>query len=341
MRFAGLVSPVVVADAETVALAPEVEGLSAGGKVREGKALDAKALEAKALESKSQRGKSPDTKALTDKAPALATSVESLIERQLKNADHALGNKAADSRARRMVTSYDLAMLNVETRYEIPRVVQALQARGHGTLCFYGAPGTGKTALGEHIATALDKPLIIKQASDLMSKFVGETEQNMAAMFKEAESEKAVLLLDEADSFLQDRRGAQRTYEVTEVNEMLQGMERYNGIFICTTNLLDRIDQAALRRFTFKIKFKPLTAQQRETMFVVEALAGDAGLLTPAIRTRLHLMDQLCPGDFAAVKRQCDILDATFSASEFLEQLEAEHRIKPEVRENRGIGFLK
>jgi SpoVK/Ycf46/Vps4 family AAA+-type ATPase len=46
---------------------------------------------------------------------------------------------------------------------------------------------------------------------------------------------------------------AQRTYEVTEVNEMLQGMERFNGIFICTTNLLDRIDQAALRRFTFKI----------------------------------------------------------------------------------------
>ncbi len=76
-------------------------------------------------------------------------------------------------------------------------------------------------------------------------------------------------------------------------------------------------------------------------MFVVEALAGDAMPLTPAMRTRLHLMDQLCPGDFAAVKRQCDILDATFSASEFLEQLEAEHRIKPEVRENRGIGFLK
>ena len=340
VRFAGLVSP-VAASAEAVVLAPVIEGLSPGGKVHEGKAFDAKALELKALEAKSQRGKSPGTKALADKAILPVNTVESLIERQLKNADHALGNKAADSRARRMVTSYDLAMLNVETRYEIPRVVQALQARGHGTLCFYGAPGTGKTALGEHVATALDKPLLIKQASDLMSKFVGETEQSMAAMFKEAESEKAVLLLDEADSFLQDRRGAQRTYEVTEVNEMLQGMERYNGIFICTTNLLDRIDQAALRRFTFKIKFKPLTTQQRETMFVVEALAGDAAAMTPAIRARLQVMDQLCPGDFAAVKRQCDILDVTFSASEFLEQLEAEHRIKPEVRENRGIGFLK
>ncbi len=273
-------------------------------------------------------------------APA-TLSVEGLIERQLKNADHALGNRAGDTKARRMVTSYDLAMLNVETRYEIPRIVQALQAKGHGTLCFYGAPGTGKTALGEHIATALDRPLIIKQASDLMSKFVGETEQNKAAMFREAEAEKAVLLLDEADSFLQDRRGAQRTYEVTEVNEMLQGMERYNGIFICTTNLLDKLDQAALRRFTFKIKFRPLTIAQRETMFVVEALAGDASLLTQSLRERLRVMDQLCPGDFAAVKRQSTILDSEPGAEEFVEQLEAEHRIKPEVRENRGMGFLQ
>ena len=221
------------------------------------------------------------------------------------------------------------------------RIVEALKTRGHGALCFYGAPGTGKTALAEHIAKALDKPLIIKQASDLMSKYVGETEQNMAAMFKEAEAEKAVLLLDEADSFLQDRRGAQRTYEVTEVNEMLQGMERHNGIFICTTNLLDSIDQAALRRFTFKIKFMPLTAVQRETMFVTEALAGDIALMTVELRARLNKLTHICPGDFAAVKRQTDILDTVFSSDEFMSQLEAEHRIKPEVREARGMGFVQ
>ena len=274
---------------------------------------------------------------LTGGKPAL---MESLIERQLKNADVALGNKL-DAAGRKSVTTYDLAMLNVESRFEIPRIVEALKTRGHGAMCFYGAPGTGKTALAEHIAKALDKPLIIKQASDLMSKYVGETEQNMAAMFKEAEDEKAVLLLDEADSFLQDRRGAQRSYEVTEVNEMLQGMERYNGIFICTTNLLDKIDQAALRRFTFKIKFMPLTAVQRETMFVIEALAGNSELLTIELRTRLAKLTQICPGDFAAVKRQTDILDAVFSSDEFISQLEAEHRIKPEVRESRGIGFVQ
>ncbi|MBT2299500.1 AAA family ATPase [Variovorax paradoxus] len=268
------------------------------------------------------------------------TSVESLIERQLRNADLALGTPDGLG-ARRSVTTYDLGMLNVETRFEIPRIVEALKVRGHGTLCFYGAPGTGKTALAEHIAKAISRPLIIKQASDLMSKYVGETEQNMAAMFKEAEAEKAILLLDEADSFLQDRRGAQRTYEVTEVNEMLQGMERFDGIFVCTTNLLDRIDQAALRRFTFKIKFMPLTGEQRERMFITEALGGDATRMTSEITRRLARLPQLCPGDFAAVKRQTDILAVEFSAVEFLDQLDAEHRIKPEVRESRGIGFVQ
>ena len=274
-------------------------------------------------------------------AGGVTALMESLIERQLKNADLALGNKADASGGRRSVTSYDLSMLNVASRFDVSRIVQALQSRGHGTLCFYGAPGTGKTALVEHLAKSLSRPLIIRQASDLMSKYVGETEQNMAAMFSEAEAEKAVLLLDEADSFLQDRRGAQRTYEVTEVNEMLHGMERFSGIFVCTTNLLESLDQAALRRFTFKIRFMPLTAAQREKMFVTEALAGADAALTEPLRERLARLTQLCPGDFAAVKRQLEILAAELTADEFLGQLEAEHRIKPEVREVRGMGFMQ
>ena len=269
-----------------------------------------------------------------------AGRIEQLIDRQLKNADQALGAVSGTANERPQVTRYDLSMLNVDSRFEVPRIVAALRARGHGTLCLYGPPGTGKTALAEHIASELQKPLLVRRASDLMSKFVGETEQNMAAMFREAESEQAVLLLDEADSFLQDRRGAQRTYEVTEVNEMLQGMERFGGIFVCTTNLFDSLDQAALRRFTFKIRFRPLTREQRERMFVAEVLQGDATALSAELSSRLRGLEQLCPGDFAAVKRQADILAADFSAEEFLQQLEAEHRVKPEVREARNVGFL-
>jgi len=268
------------------------------------------------------------------------SDIEGLIERQLGNADKALGNNVKERGARRVVTNYDLGLVNTESRFEVPKIVEALRRKGYGTLCFYGPPGTGKTALAEHIAKALDKPLMIRQASDLVSKYVGETEQNMAKMFDEAQTEEAVLLLDEADSYLRSRRMAERSYEVSEVNEMLQGMERFTGVFICTTNLFDELDEAALRRFTFKIQFKPLTPVQRERMFVAEALEGDATRLTDEQRRRLRLLEVLAPGDFASVKRQVDVLGEVFEPDEFLSQLESEHRIKPEVRQQRSIGFM-
>jgi SpoVK/Ycf46/Vps4 family AAA+-type ATPase len=126
---------------------------------------------------------------------------------------------------------------------------------------------------------------------------------------------------------------------VSEVNEMLQGMERFAGIFVCTTNLFDELDEAALRRFTFKIRFRALSTAQRERMFVAEALDGDPAALTAEQQMRLAELDQLAPGDFAAVKRQVDILGAAFEADEFLSELESEHRVKPEVRQRRSIGF--
>jgi SpoVK/Ycf46/Vps4 family AAA+-type ATPase len=116
-------------------------------------------------------------------------------------------------------------------------------------------------------------------------------------------------------------------------------MERFAGVFICTTNLFDELDEAALRRFTFKIRFLPMSTEQRERMFVAEALGGDATRLTAEHHARLAELDQLAPGDFAAVKRQVDILGADFGPDEFLSQLETEHRVKPEVRQRRGIGF--
>jgi len=267
--------------------------------------------------------------------------IEPLIERQLGNADKALGGGAGERGARRVVTRYDASLLNTESRFEVPKIVEALRRKGFGTLCFYGPPGTGKTALAEHIAQQLQRPLMIRQASDIVSKYVGETEQNMARMFDEAQTEQAVLLLDEADSYLRSRKLAERNYEVSEVNEMLQGMERFSGVFICTTNLFDELDEAALRRFTFKIRFLPLQAEQRERMFVAEALAGDATLLTAEQRDRLQQLDALAAGDFAAVKRQVDVLGESFEPDEFLSQLEAEHRVKPEVRRQRAIGFLR
>jgi SpoVK/Ycf46/Vps4 family AAA+-type ATPase len=163
----------------------------------------------------------------------------------------------------------------------------------------------------------------------------------MARMFQEASREGAVLLLDEADSFLQNRQLAVRNYEVTEVNEMLQGMERFDGIFICTTNLFDRIDEAALRRFSFKLRFLPLLPAHRERMFVAEVLAGDSSLMTDEIRAGLARLELLTPGDFAAVVRQYRLLADTALPLEFLEQLEREHRAKPDVRFSKPLGFVR
>jgi SpoVK/Ycf46/Vps4 family AAA+-type ATPase len=286
------------------------------------------------------------TLAADDGQPGLAggagvgLGLEALIERQLGNADKALGNTSTERGARRVVTHYDLGLVNTESRFEVPKIIEALRRKSYGTLCFHGPPGTGKTALAEHIAHELHRPLMIRQASDIMSKFVGETEQNMAKMFEEAQLEAAVLLLDEADSFLRSRRMAERNYEVSEVNEMLQGMERFAGVFICTTNLFQDLDEAALRRFTFKIQFKPLTVTQRERMFVAEALDGDAARLTAEQAGRLMQLGALAPGDFASVKRQVDVLGEVFEPDEFLSQLEAEHRVKPEVRQQRAMGFV-
>lgn len=261
-----------------------------------------------------------------------------LVLKQIERADRAMG-KTPDAPPRQHPTRYDLELIHIESRYPMAKILQALKRKDSAAMCFYGPPGTGKTALAEYLAEQLQRPLMIRRASDLLSKFVGETEQQMAKMFAEAKREKAVLLLDEADSFFQSRGLAQRQYEVTEVNEMLQQMERHEGIFICTTNLFDRIDEAALRRFTFKIRFKAPTPAQRERLFINEVLDGDASRLTDAWRQRLARLDQLAHGDFAAVKRQLLLLDEVPQPDAFLDDLEREHAIKPEVRDRRAVGF--
>lgn len=227
---------------------------------------------------------------------------------------------------RTSVTKYDLGLLNIHGKFSPEQVIGALQRKKAATLCFYGLPGTGKTQLAEYIADKLDMPLLVKRASDILSKWVGENEQHIAEMFREAKAEGAVLLLDEADSFLRDRSLARAQWEVTMVNELLQGMERHNGIFICASNLFDSLDAAALRRFTFKFQFLELDEQQRVKMFKNEA--GVELTQGSELFDQLMMIRHLTPGDFATVKRQINLFDQQLTPEEWLMQLNEEAKAK-------------
>ena len=121
---------------------------------------------------------------------------------------------------------------------DLANLIQGLKRRPEVRLCLYGPPGTGKTEFGHYLAQQLDKRLVVRRASDILDKYVGGTEANIAEMFSEAKRENAVLLLDEADSFLRDKNHARQSWEITQVNELLTQMEAYDGIFICSTNLM-------------------------------------------------------------------------------------------------------
>jgi SpoVK/Ycf46/Vps4 family AAA+-type ATPase len=165
---------------------------------------------------------------------------------------------------------------------------------------------------------------------------VGESERNLAAMFAEARREKAILLLDEADSFLQERKGAQRSWEITLVNEMLTQLEAFPGIFIASTNLLDTLDAAALRRFHLKVRFGFLRRDQALLLF--RDLAEALGLpLDLQARAALDAIGHLTPGDFAAVAQQARFSPVA-SALDLARRLGAESLLKPESR-RKPMGF--
>jgi transitional endoplasmic reticulum ATPase len=223
---------------------------------------------------------------------------------------------------------------------EVERRVQSWRpGDGAGvSLCLYGPSGTGKSELVRYFAHRAGRPLHVRRASDILSMWVGGTEQNIASAFESALRDEAVLLFDEADSFLQDRNGAQRSWEVTAVNEFLQQLEVFPGVVACTTNLFDKLDQASLRRFVFKIEFKFLKPEQSLLAFR-RALVdlGYAGAVPAAEEFALARIPNLAPGDFAAVKRRLTGRGRPVSPEILLAELEAEVRVKATSRGR--IGF--
>lgn len=234
---------------------------------------------------------------------------------------------------------YSLQYLNTDANLE--RLVQGLQQQEQGRILLYGLPGTGKTAFGHYIAEQLDKPLLIKRASDLLSPYVGQAEKNIAQAFREAEREGAVLQIDEADSFMQSRDNAVRSWEISQVNEMLTQMEAFDGVFIASTNLMTNMDAAAMRRFDVKLEFKPLSTQQAlllfKNLFKENELSHEDLAL---VQQQIAQLNLLTPGDFAAVKRKFSLAYQEFKPSVVLEALREECSYKPNYAKSKGIGFM-
>jgi hypothetical protein len=265
---------------------------------------------------------------------------EQVIKRAVAHSQKVLGRDRTEG-IRDSVTGYDLELLNIGGRFTPQQIIASLRKRPVGSLCFWGIPGAGKTQLAEHIAVELDMPILMRSASELLSMWLGETEQQISKMFAEAENEGALLFLDEADSFLRDRTLARAHWEVTQVNELLQRMERFDGIFIAATNLMDSIDAAAMRRFTWKLEFKALRREQAWSMFCRESgLDPNANPAhTDELRQALGAIDNLAPGDFATVKRQAQMLGEEISAESWIEQLAAEAKAKMLGLRRQQLGF--
>lgn len=256
---------------------------------------------------------------------------ERIVTGVLQNNLKALGSAATlHSSGRSQPVRYSLEFLNPSE--DLPALLAGLKQQPRGRLCFYGPPGSGKTELAHHIAEQLDRPLLKKVASELLSMWVGGTEQNLAAMFQQARAERAVLLLDEADSFLQDRRTAHHSWEVTQVNELLVQMEAFEGLFICSTNLMEALDFAVLRRFDVKVRFDFLRPDQAWRMFLLlvqelKAAPAEPGSLA-SLQPRVSRLTNVTPGDFATIRRHARFMDPTYPVESLLATLEKECHAK-------------
>ena len=250
---------------------------------------------------------------------------------------------------------YSLDGLDIRSGIKLPRLIEVCKnflkkSKDFGNerdqprmnLLLFGVPGSGKTEFVKYLAKQLDKKLNIKNASDLLDPFVGVTEQRIAQAFAEAENNEEILFIDEGDSLLSAREGAVRSWEVSQVNTLLTEMERFRGIFIVGTNMIQRLDQASLRRFSFRLHFDYL-ADEGKDIFYRTYFTKAMGLpeLNDAEKNELHAIDSMTPSDFRNTRQQFYYLeDSDLSNTEVIEALKAEVLSKTSGTSYKGLGNI-
>jgi len=137
-------------------------------------------------------------------------------------------------------------------------------------ILFSGPPGSGKTMAAEVISSEIGLEIYKIDVSQVVSKYIGETEKNLEHIFSEAETSNAILFFDEADALFGKRsevKDAHDRYANVEIGYLLQRMEEYTGIVILATNLNQNIDEAFLRRLHFNVPFPFPDKEQRKKIW--------------------------------------------------------------------------
>ncbi|HEH9433272.1 TPA: ATP-binding protein [Aeromonas sobria] len=245
--------------------------------------------------------------------------------------------------AYRMEGEFDAELLNLRGRdgqlqqdIDIAELMASLNQAREGRILLHGLPGTGKTALVHHLGKQLGCEVVQRLGSELLHKYVGESEQAMALAFAEARERNAILFLDEVDSLLTDRRSHHQNWETSQVNELLQQIEHFDGMLVVATNFLDRLDTAVARRFDYQLELCPLLPAQLHG--ALEGCVDKATLRE--IRSSLPGLGAVTLGDIAVLKRRQRIQRRKLSAAEILGILKK--LVTGRERGNaRPIGFLQ
>ena len=279
---------------------------------------------------------------------AAPDAVESLVETFMRPHCELLSVKPRNERFD-VAKDYSLEGVNYTSEIPLTRIEAAMrrffnaedvscsllmQDSPRMNLLLSGPPGTGKTEFVKYLAKTLDTRVVLKMGSDLLDCWVGGTEQRIVSAFKEAENEKAILFMDEIDGMLQSRGRAQRSWEVTQVNELLHQMENFKGVFIGATNFFDNLDPAVLRRFTFKITLDYLSDEGKFLFF--ERMFGAS--LTDLEKSRLARIPNLAPGDFRTVRQSFYYLGGETTNGDLLAALARESEVKQQGKTTK-IGF--